>query len=341
METRMFKTTGTDLDAAAMLIKKGQVVAFPTETVYGLGADATNERAVKKVFEAKNRPSDNPLIVTVANVEMVKRFVDEIPPIAQKLIDKFWPGSLTIIMQYQPGALSPIVTGGLPTVAFRLPASGVTRKLIELADTPIVGPSANTSGKPSPTTAQHVWHDMHGKIAGIVDDGATSVGVESTVIDITTEVPTILRPGAVTQDDLEVVIGIVASEKRKVGANETPKAPGMKYRHYAPDVPVYMVNPEQWSEAIIWAQQALAPVGIMAPDSVIEANQLAGMDFVWSLGTDVTTANAKLFAGLRYFDERDDVETILVHHFADKGLGLAYNNRLGKASSGQFFDNQM
>lgn len=337
----MFKTTTTDLDAAAMLIKKGQVVSFPTETVYGLGADATNERAVKKVFEAKNRPSDNPLIVTVANVEMVERFVDKIPPIAQKLIDKFWPGSLTIIMRYQPGKLSPIVTGGLPTVAFRLPASIVTRKLIEEANTPIVGPSANTSGKPSPTTAQHVWHDMNGKIAGIIDDGATSVGVESTVIDVTTEVPTILRPGAVTQDDLEAVIGVVASEKRKVGVNETPKAPGMKYRHYAPDVPVYMVEAEQWADAIIWAQKELATVGIMAPDNIIEANRLAGMDFVWSLGEDVTTANTKLFAGLRYFDDCNNIETILVHRFADQGLGLAYNNRLGKAASGQYFDKDM
>lgn len=333
----MFKTATTDLAAAATLIKKGQVVAFPTETVYGLGADATNENAVKKVFAAKNRPSDNPLIVTVANVEMVKRFVAEIPPIAEKLIENFWPGSLTIIMRYKPGALSPIVTGGLPTVAFRLPASDVTRELITLADTPIVGPSANTSGKPSPTTAQHVWHDMQGKIAGIVDDGATSVGVESTVIDITTEVPTILRPGAVTQDDLEAIIGEVASEQRKVGASETPKAPGMKYRHYAPDVPVYMVKNDQWPAAIIWAQQQLEPVGIMAPDSIIENNQLAGMDFVWSLGTNVITANAKLFAGLRYFDDREDVETILVHHFDDDGVGLAYNNRLGKAASGQYF----
>lgn len=337
----MFKTATTDLAAAAELIKKGQVIAFPTETVYGLGADATKESAVKKVFAAKNRPSDNPLIVTVANVEMVKRFVSEIPAIAEKLIANFWPGSLTIIMRYNEGALSPIVTGGLPTVAFRLPENEVTRQLITLADTPIVGPSANTSGKPSPTTAQHVWHDMHGKIAGIIDDGATAVGVESTVIDITTDVPTILRPGAVTQEALEAVIGPVNSEHRKVGADETPKAPGMKYRHYAPDVPVYMVTPDQWPAAIIWAQQQLEPVGIMATDEIIEANHLAGMDFVWSLGTDVTTANAKLFAGLRYFDERDDVETILVHHFADEGVGLAYNNRLGKASSGQYFDVEM
>ncbi|MCM0598891.1 L-threonylcarbamoyladenylate synthase [Periweissella fabalis] len=341
METKMFKTATTDLAAAAELIKKGQVVAFPTETVYGLGADATKESAVKKVFAAKNRPSDNPLIVTVANVEMVKRFVSEIPVIAQKLIANFWPGSLTIIMRYDEGALSPVVTGGLPTVAFRLPASDVTREFIALADTPIVGPSANTSGKPSPTTAQHVWHDLQGKIAGIIDDGAARVGVESTVIDITTATPTILRPGAVTQEALEAVIGEVNSEHRKVGIDETPKAPGMKYRHYAPDVPVYMVQSDKWEAAIIWAQQQLEPVGIMAPDAVIEANHLAGMDFVWSLGNDVTTASAKLFAGLRYFDDRDNIETILVHRFADQGVGRAYNNRLGKAASDQYFDVDM
>lgn len=337
METKILNTATTDLTAAAELIKKGEVVAFPTETVYGLGADATNEKAVKKVFAAKNRPSDNPLIVTVANVEMVKRFVDEIPDVAQKLIDKFWPGSLTIIMNYRPGALSPIVTGGLKTVAFRLPKSEVTQQFITLADTPIVGPSANTSGKPSPTTAKHVLHDMDGKIAGIIDDGPTIVGVESTVIDITSSVPTILRPGAVTEEQLEKVIGEISSEHKKVGKDETPKAPGMKYRHYAPDMPVYMVNEKDWPKAIVFAQQQLEPVGIMAPDNVIEKNHLAGMDFVWSLGKDVTSANSKLFAGLRYFDDRNDVKTILVHHFEKEGVGLAYDNRLGKASSGQFF----
>lgn len=333
----MLTTAAADLQQAAAMIKKGQVVAFPTETVYGLGADATNESAVKKVFAAKHRPADNPLIVTVASVEMVQRFVAEIPAKAQQLIDAFWPGSLTIIMTYIPGKLSPIVTGGLATVAFRLPASQVTREVIALADTPIVGPSANTSGKPSPTTAQHVWHDMKGKIAGIIDDGATSVGVESTVIDMTTEIATILRPGAVTQDELEAVIGTVNSEQRKVGVHETPKAPGMKYRHYAPDVPVYMVTDENWQQAIIWAQQQLEPVGIMATDGIIKAHHLAGMDYVWSLGEDVAAANAKLFAGLRYFDDRKEITTILVQRFADEGVGLAYNNRLGKAASGQFW----
>ena len=337
----MLSISASDLDLAAQLIKQGQVVAFPTETVYGLGADATNETAVKKVFSAKNRPSDNPLIVTVANIAMVERFVSEIPDIAKKLIANFWPGSLTIIMKFKEGALSPIVTGGLTTVAFRLPANPMTQKVIELADTPIVGPSANISGKPSPTTAQHVWHDMQGKIAAVIDDGATQVGVESTVIDITTATPTILRPGAVTQEQLEAVIGTIASEKRKVGKDETPKAPGMKYRHYAPDVPVYMVKPADWPKAVVWAQQQLATVGIMAPDSIIASNQLKGMNFVWSLGDDVASANAKLFAGLRYFDERDDVKIILVHYFEQDGLGLAYDNRLGKAASGQFFSNEV
>ncbi|MCT4395609.1 threonylcarbamoyl-AMP synthase [Periweissella beninensis] len=336
----MLSTSASDLELAAQLINQGQVVAFPTETVYGLGADATSEEAVKKVFAAKNRPSDNPLIVTVASVAMVERFVSEIPDIAKKLIANFWPGSLTIIMRFKEGALSPIVTGGLTTVAFRLPANPMTQKVIELADTPIVGPSANISGKPSPTTAQHVLHDMQGKIAAIINDGATEIGVESTVIDVTTPVPTILRPGAVTPEQLEAVIGLVASEKRKVGQKETPKAPGMKYRHYAPDVPVYMVKPNDWKAAIIWAQQQLSTVGIMAPDDIIAAQQLKGMDFVWSLGSGVATANAKLFAGLRYFDNRDDVKLILVHYFEQDGLALAYDNRLGKAASGQFFVNE-
>ena len=192
METRIFKLN--EIDQAAQAIKDGQLVAFPTETVYGLGADATNEAAVKNVYLAKGRPSDNPLIVHVASIEMVERYAAEIPNSARQLMKAFWPGSLTIILKIKPGSLSKTVTGGLATVAFRYPDCQPTLDLILKAGVPIVGPSANTSGKPSPTTAQHVFHDLNGKIFGILDNGPTRVGVESTVLDLSTPQPAILRP---------------------------------------------------------------------------------------------------------------------------------------------------
>ena len=182
METIIYNLD--QIDEAAQALRSGQLVAFPTETVYGLGADATNEEAVKKVYQAKGRPSDNPLIVHVASVAMVEKYAAEIPEKARQLMTAFWPGSLTIILKIKPGSLSKTVTGGLSTVAFRFPKCQPTLDLIEKAGVPMVGPSANTSGKPSPTTAQHVYHDLHGKICGILDDGPTKVGVESTVLDM-------------------------------------------------------------------------------------------------------------------------------------------------------------
>ncbi|WP_373759333.1 L-threonylcarbamoyladenylate synthase, partial [Weissella soli] len=186
METKIW--TVNEIEQAAKAIKRGSLVAFPTETVYGLGADAFNEQAVGKVYAAKGRPSDNPLIVHVADAEQVEKYA-MVDARAKKVMDAFWPGPLTIILPVVPGAISHTVTGGLETVASRMPDNDVTRTLIRMADTPIVGPSANTSGKPSPTTAQHVYHDLHGKIAGILDDGATTIGVESTVIDLSVAQP--------------------------------------------------------------------------------------------------------------------------------------------------------
>lgn len=336
METKIW--TVNEIEQAAKAIKRGSLVAFPTETVYGLGADAFNEQAVGKVYAAKGRPSDNPLIVHVADAEQVEKYA-MVDARAKKVMDAFWPGPLTIILPVVPGAISHTVTGGLETVASRMPDNDVTRTLIRMADTPIVGPSANTSGKPSPTTAQHVYHDLHGKIAGILDDGATTIGVESTVIDLSVAQPAVLRPGKITPEQLEAALGEpVDSEVHQVAASEVPKAPGMKYRHYAPDKDVYMVAREDWTQAIIWAQGQLAPVGLMLPNDLIVEHQLAGMNFVWSLGNDDAEAAAKLFAGLRYFDDRDDIATILVAELAHTSANAAYNNRLGKSSSGQKFN---
>ncbi|KRM97576.1 Sua5 YciO YrdC YwlC family protein [Liquorilactobacillus aquaticus DSM 21051] len=334
--TKIYKTD--EITEAADELKKGELIAFPTETVYGLGADATNEQAVKRVYMAKGRPSDNPLIVTVASFEMMEKYVDNISQNAQKLIEHFWPGSLTLIFKIKPGSLSRAVTGGLETAAFRMPDNAVTRKLINLAGVPIVGPSANSSGKPSPTTAQHVFHDLEGRIAGIVDDGATTVGVESTILDMSSEVPTILRPGAVLGEEIEQLLGEkIIFDRHKVGEKETPKAPGMKYKHYAPDAQVLIVKQKEWNVAYDWAKKSNKKIGIMALNTDLEKN-LPDNCIPYDLGSDIHTASQRLFAGLRYFDNEQPVKWILAAGFAEKGLGAAYMNRLRKSAGDRFFE---
>ncbi len=337
METKIFKLN--EIDQAAQAIKNGQLVAFPTETVYGLGADATNEDAVKNVYLAKGRPSDNPLIVHVASIEMVERYAAEIPDNARQLMKQFWPGSLTIILKIKPGSLSKTVTGGLETVAFRFPDCQPTLDLILKAGVPIVGPSANTSGKPSPTTAQHVYHDLNGKIAGILDNGPTRVGVESTVLDLSTSQPAILRPGAVTKAQIESVIGSIDLDRHHVGKNETPKAPGMKYRHYAPGVPVAIVDPQtDWQMVDKWIADQPFKVGVMAEKQILDQIAWSDNAVLYSLGDDVSDASAHLFGGLRFFDDQADVKAILVQGLKAVGLGAAYMNRLNKSAGGHHFD---
>ena len=337
METRIFKLN--EIDQAAQAIKDGQLVAFPTETVYGLGADATNEAAVKNVYLAKGRPSDNPLIVHVASIEMVERYAAEIPNSARQLMKAFWPGSLTIILKIKPGSLSKTVTGGLATVAFRYPDCQPTLDLILKAGVPIVGPSANTSGKPSPTTAQHVFHDLNGKIFGILDNGPTRVGVESTVLDLSTPRPAILRPGAVTKAQIESVIGSIDLDQHHVGTNETPKAPGMKYRHYAPGVPVAIVDPQtNWQSVNSWIEEQPSKVGVMAEKQILDAFSWPDNAVIYSLGEDVSDASSHLFAGLRFFDDQKDVASILVQGLDATGLGAAYMNRLNKSAGGKHFE---
>jgi L-threonylcarbamoyladenylate synthase len=323
---------------AAAFIKAGQLVAFPTETVYGLGADATNPTAVKQVYAAKGRPSDNPLIVTVSGPEQVAQYAAGITPKVQALFDRFWPGPLTLVLPVKPGTLPKEVTGGLRTAAFRNPADKLTRELIEQAGVPMVGPSANTSGKPSPTTADHVLHDLTGKIAAVLDDGQTKVGVESTIVDMSVVPPVILRPGAVSIHDLEPIIGKVLINSHKVGANEVPKAPGMKYKHYAPNAQVVIVrDPADFAKAIDWAE-GKGPVGLLATDAVLEKQDAVRFKSQYSLGDDVDSATHRLFAGLRYFDLNPEIKIILAQGFTPDGLGLAYMNRLEKAAGLQYFD---
>ena len=236
METKIFSKE--NIDEAAEILRRGGLVAFPTETVYGLGGNGLDPEAARKIYAAKGRPSDNPLILHVAKIEEVLPLVDSIPEKARLLMESFWPGPLTLIMKKSP--LVPLEsTGGLQTVAIRCPDNALTLSLIEKAGIPVAGPSANLSGHPSPTEAAHVYHDLAGRIEGILDDGAVGIGVESTILDMSTDHPTLLRPGAITLKDLEEVL----SEKpevdptllgKKMEDGFVPKAPGMKYRHYAP-----------------------------------------------------------------------------------------------------------
>lgn len=325
-----------EIKEAAKELRLGELIAFPTETVYGLGADATNEQAVKRVYLAKGRPSDNPLIVTVSSKEMVEEYTGTLSKEAQKLMEAFWPGSLTIVLPIKPGVLSKAVTGGLKTAAFRMPQNKTTLALIKEANVPLVGPSANSSGKPSPTTAQHVFHDLEGRIRGIVDDGPTTVGVESTIIDLSVKHPTILRPGAVTVEALETVLQTeVVSDKHKVGQTETPKAPGMKYKHYAPSAQVVIVSPSEWDKALAFAKTNKQSVAVMALEKDL-ANVSTEIP-TFNLGVDITSASQRLFAGLRYFDDQVRPEVILCAGFAEEGLGAAYMNRLKKAAGETFF----
>lgn len=332
-----------EIEKAIEGIKEGQLVAFPTETVYGLGADATNESAVKSVYAAKGRPSDNPLIVHVANKNQVAQFVEQIPEKAVKLMEHFWPGPLTLIFNLkEESGLSSTVTGGLKTAAFRMPDNELTLKLITESEKVLVGPSANTSGLPSPTTAGHVYHDLAGKIFGILDGGACEVGLESTVLDMSTDstLPTILRPGAVTQSQLEAVIGEVVIDSHLVSESEKPKAPGMKYKHYSPKTPVMMIDykTNNWQDAINAYKNENKKVGLLVNKELL--SKLKNYDEVYSLSEtrEVKEAMANLFAGLRALDN-ENVDIIFSETYPEKDEGLAYMNRLKKASIGKKYLN--
>lgn len=339
METKLLSSN--EIELAAKLLKQGELIAFPTETVYGLGADAKNEMAVKKVYQVKGRPSDNPLIVHVDGIEMLKKYVTELSEQAQVLINHFWPGALTLIFPVKEGTFSKTVTGGLKTVAFRMPNNKATLDLIKKAGTPIVGPSANTSGKPSPTSAEHVYHDLHGKIAGILNDGTTQIGVESTILDLTTTdgTPVILRPGAVTIQDIEQVLGEVKYDPHLASEKEHPKAPGMKYKHYSPSVPVWIIpdDDEHWQAAVTWAEKRKQKIGLYADfDRVNQLSEKIAASFSYG-DKEIELATKELFAGLRSLDE-EAIDLIFVPAFYEENLGVAYMNRLEKAANKKIFE---
>jgi len=327
------------IQAAAEIIRKGGLVAFPTETVYGLGADALNPKAVRRIYVAKNRPLDNPLIVHVANKNGVYRLSDEVPDDADKLM-KLWPGPLTLILK-----ASKIVpretTGGLDTVAIRMPDHEVALALIRESAVPIAAPSANLAGRPSPTTAEHVRQDLEGRIDMILDAGPTKIGVESTVVDLTSKPPQVLRPGGLPFEELKKILGDVKLHPsviadRKLQLDRAP-SPGMKHRHYSPKAQLILVEGE--INAMINKIQELADrygeegkrIGVLATD---ETRRYYKANVIKSLGRrDEPTYQAKnLFKLLREFDE-EEVDVIIAEGVPLRHLGLAVMNRLRKASS--------
>lgn len=322
------------LEEAAKLLKEGETVAFPTETVYGLGADATSDQAVDKIFVAKGRPSDNPLIIHIGSKQALEQIAKEIPSSAQALIDRFWPGPLTLVLKKKPG-ISEKVTAGLETVAVRMPSHPVALDLLKKVNLPIAAPSANLSGKPSPTLAKHVLADLHGRISGIVDGGPTGVGVESTVLDCTEEIPLILRPGGVTKEQIEAVVGEVHVDKALLISGQAPKSPGMKYTHYAPNAPLYIVQGSRdflQKKADEWRGQGKR-VGIL---TTAENETFYNADVTLACGSrdDLSTVATHLYGALRSFNEHD-VDFILSESFPEEGVGQAVMNRLMKAAGHQ------
>jgi L-threonylcarbamoyladenylate synthase len=321
---------------AVSLLKAGETVAFPTETVYGLGADATNEKAVSKIFEAKGRPQDNPLIVHIGEKVEIEAFTMNIPQLAKDCMDAFWPGPLTLVLPLKPNTLAKNVSAGLDSVGVRMPEHPVALELLRRLKLPVAAPSANRSGKPSPTKAAHVFHDLNGKIPFIVDGGATGIGLESTVLDVTSKVPTILRPGGITKEMLEKVIGQV-NESMPTDQAEAPRAPGMKYAHYAPNAPVYLIgnSKETVQNAIGKIHKNLQKVALIAREqfSNFEA------DYFFSLGKENQLEDAAhlLYEALRSCDETD-ADLVLVPVFSKEGVGAAIMNRLEKAANGNWFD---
>ena len=371
METKIFSKE--NIDEAAEILRQGGLVAFPTETVYGLGGNGLNPEAARKIYAAKGRPSDNPLILHVAKIEEVLPLVDSIPEKARLLMESFWPGPLTLIMKKSP--LVPLEsTGGLQTVAIRCPDNALTLSLIEKAGIPVAGPSANLSGHPSPTEAAHVYHDLAGRIEGILDDGAVGIGVESTILDMSTDCPTLLRPGAITLKDLEEVL----SEKpevdptllgKKMEDGFVPKAPGMKYRHYAPRAEMilfrarkaenadrriaeailrFLEEREEQQEKQEESQEErrkdseLSKAAILCAEETkkeyasfcAEKGILLKVLGKWEEPLSMTH---NLFRILRDCDE-EGVELILSEAYSEEGVGFALMNRMKKAAGQKIID---
>ena len=320
------------IEMAANIIRTGGLLAIPTETVYGLGANALDPEAVRRIFEAKGRPQDNPLIIHVPSAQWLPRFCEDVPPLAYTLARNFWPGPLTMILK-RKSIVPDVTTAGLDSVGVRCPAHAVTQAIIRYAGVPIAAPSANTSGRPSCTTAEDVMEDMSGKIEGIVDGGPCTVGVESTIVDLTVMPPRLLRPGGLPLEDLQRVLGEIDVDKAVTAPleeGEQPKAPGMKYRHYAPKAPVtvFTGNPRRTAQTMV--QRMTAGSGVICFDefeSLFQGHETHLLGPV----NDKEVQAQRVFDVLRTFDE-SSVTEILAQCPDNRGLGLAIGNRLKKAA---------
>lgn len=343
METKLLPLSASAIEEAGKLIRSGQLVAFPTETVYGLGANALDSDAVARIFEAKGRPGDNPLIVHISDTEQLYPLIQGKPSeIAQKMMDAFWPGPLTMI--FPKSDLVPMaVTAGLNTVAVRYPAHPAAIELIRAANRPIAAPSANRSGRPSPTTAQHVFEDMDGRIPMIIDDGDCDVGVESTVVDMTGDMPRILRPGKITQEMIAQIAGSASVDPavmRPLQEGEKPRSPGMKYRHYAPEGQLTIVQGE--------CAHVVRTISQFYDKALSEGHHpliLALEDHIplyegrrtLSLGLDADEMARAIFADLRDADTLG-ADILFSEAVSTEGVGLAVMNRLGRAAAFHIID---
>jgi len=323
---------------AAEIIKNGGLVAIPTETVYGLGANGLDETAVAKIFEAKGRPQDNPLILHISGPEQIELFCHHIPQAAYDLADKFWPGPLTMVLPARR-SVPRRTTGGLDTVAVRCPDSDVTREIIRLSGVPLAAPSANISGKPSTTTAQHVLHDHDGKIEAIVDGGPCRVGVESTIVDLTEERPRLLRPGGISPEQLLAVLGDLVVDKAvtaQISADATVKAPGMKYKHYAPQGEVIIVAGSREKAAAYIRRHYAENDRVLCFEEELPFYEDCA-PLAYGAEADVNTLSAGLFAALRELD-KPGIGKIYARCPTGGGIAYAVQNRLKKAAAFQIVD---
>lgn len=314
------------IDQAAKLIQEGETVAFPTDTVYGLGADARNEAAVQKIFAAKGRPAGRALTILLAEKETITEYAKEIPAEAALLVDHFWPGPLTIVLEAK-GNLAPAVTAGLKTIGMRMPADPIALKFIQAAGMPLATPSANRTGRPSPTTAEHVLTDLDGRIAAVIDGGETDSGIESTVLDLSNpEKPVILRPGAITKGQIEKLIG------RKVTKIEEKAVDKKQEKHYQPVIPIYLVQ-SNWQEA--FDQMKEEKIALLASEEIVERYSKKALES-YSLGkrTAVKEAQKSFFKAIRSL-EKTEATVILAELYPANEASEAYLNRLEKAATGK------
>lgn len=345
METRIIRIEEENIDLqliaeAGAVIRAGGLVAFPTETVYGLGGDALNAASSGKIYAAKGRPSDNPLIVHIAEIDMLPAIVNEVPEEAYKLAKRYWPGPLTMIFN-KAECVPAETTGGLETVAVRMPSNKIAKALIDAAGGYVAAPSANLSGRPSPTAAKYVIEDLDGRVDMIIDGGAADIGLESTIIDLTGKKPMILRPGYITEEMLEEAIGRVDIDRTILDGDskQAPKAPGMKYRHYAPKGNLVLVEGgaaqvvSYINEQLAWHKARGAKTGVIATDETADSYSA---DSIKSVGKreDEEQIAKHLFRVLREFDD-EEVQVIYAESFECRGVGEAIMNRLLKAAGHQ------